>query len=442
MLPLLPFLLACRPTVGTPVDSDPPDVVDTAPDEIPGTDTGLVPVDVPGETGAEGPEPLCLLTLDCDQPVVNEPKVQCRFSVASGQGRVYYDGFAGVELRGRSSLSFPKPQYAIELWAETGDHFPTDLFGMGTESDWIANGQYVDRALFRNSLTYDTFQSLGGTERFAPESRLCELTLNGMWQGVYMLAESIKRDDERVDVAEDDGTGTSFIVKSDDGGGGFLPATAVYGEWFLDSPSQDAASDAQIAGVSAYLGAWQDAVLGPDPGNPETGMFVYMDEDSAVDFVIIEELTKNADAYALSIHLWKDAGGKLFYAPWDFDLAYGAYPYYTCDETGWVGRTPMITAMASIPEFKTRLEARWTELRSGLLSDDVLLDRISAFRATLGDTAYVNFDDDHWDIDQIQFCFSDTCWLCPIESYDEEYERFRTWLVARTAWIDANIGTF
>ena len=30
-------------------------------------------------------------------------------------GDVLYDGPAGVELRGRTSLTFPKPQYSVEL---------------------------------------------------------------------------------------------------------------------------------------------------------------------------------------------------------------------------------------------------------------------------------------------------------------------------------------
>ncbi len=570
---------------------------------------------VPGDTAdwTQGEPDLCHIQMDCDSDIPDEPKVECRFTVQTGNGRNLYDGWAGVELRGRSSLNFPKPQYSVELrqassylsapgetwryldggtypgdgwismdyddshWATGsaplgyGDHQSTfvsygddpdnkyvttwfrktlavddptawaqltlgllrddgaivylngsellrdnmpdgaveadtlaagtvggddettyftfslgasalvagenilaveihqasttssdisfdlylasegqelnaDFFGMGGESDWVLNGAYVDRSLFRNKLCFDLFQSFATdemepVERYAPESVFCDLTLNGSWQGIYILSERIKRDAERIDLHEDElDQGRSFIVKNDDGGTGFMDASGVYGQWLLVYPKLEEMSEQALTGVISWLQSWSDAVLSEDPGDPESGMFTWMDLDSAVDFVILQEFAKNNDAYFLSVHLWKDLDGLLHFVPWDLDLSFG-YPYYDCGYEGWVAsRASMIQSMADVDVFRSRLRERWEQLRAAQLSQDAVLERISIYREVLGDTVYQNFE--LWPMDEITFEWGGTSWLCPVESYDEEYERFREWVVGRLEWMDENIDDF
>ncbi len=47
-----------------------------------------------------------------------------------------------------------------------------------------------------------------------------------------------------------------------------------------------------------------------------------------------------------------------------------------------------------------------------------------------------------WPIDEIQFCWGGTCWLCPVESYDAEYDGMRAWAEARLDWMDEHIGNW
>src|SRR5688500_18392959 len=60
-------------------------------------------------------EPLCQVSVECPGNILNDPKAPCTMKVDDGEGVVVYDGPAAFELRGRSSLTFPKPQYSIEL---------------------------------------------------------------------------------------------------------------------------------------------------------------------------------------------------------------------------------------------------------------------------------------------------------------------------------------
>ena len=172
------------------------------------------------------PPALCQAVAKCSRPVHKDGKVDCMFSMTDGSGAVLYANHAGLEYRGRSSLEYPKKNYALELRDATGTSLPTNLLGMGEGDDWILDGSWADRSFMRNPLVLDSYASLG-TSRYGAESRFCTFSLNGANQGIYRLGETIKRDDDRLAIAADDGTGASFIIKQDDSGILSFPIRAV-----------------------------------------------------------------------------------------------------------------------------------------------------------------------------------------------------------------------
>ncbi len=405
-------------------DSDDPDPQDdTATEQIPDNEV---------ETWST--PAMCHVSMDCSQDIPDSSKVPCELRVESDAGQLLYGGWAGVELRGRSSSSFAKHQYAVELWSDASgaETINADFYEMGGESDWILGGNYADRALFRNKLSYDLFQSFGGTERYAAENVFCDLVLNGSWLGVYTWGERAKRDDDRVTISDRD-DGESFMVKNDDSGG-FMSSTDFYGVWQLVWPPENEASAAAIANIQAQLTAFQAAVSTGD----EDAIWALADLDSAVDFVILHEMSRNNDAYFLSVHAWKDEGGLIHFMPWDLDLAWGGYPNTSCDWDAWVSyRSPAIGAFASSPRFKERLSERWRELRAAQLATDQIVARMDRYVEVMGDSLEVNFE--VWTFDEIDFCFSNQCWLCPVESWQAEQEGIRQWTTDHLAWMDENI---
>lgn len=576
--------------------------------EEPG-DGGLPPEEVPAAEPTPEPQGLCHVELDCTAMVRDEPKVPCRLLVAGADGRTLYFGWAGVELRGRSSLGFPKHQYNVELWedgrvlvslgwlwrfrdsgvappsdwtspgfddsswpesvaplgwgsgeattvswggdpqarnpttwfrhtfdvadtqasgpltiglrrdagavvylngtevlrtnmpggpvgpetlalepqagtactryfraevdpgllavgtnvvavelhladrasgsavfdlwmGDVGDRMAPDLFGMGGDSDWILGGNYADRALFRNKLSFDLYQAFGGVERYATQTVLCEAAIDGTWQGVFTWGERIKRDDDRVVLQEDPtGQGGSFIAKTDDGAGALLGSPSTYGGWFPVYPAPEEIGAASREGIADRIGALEMAAIGPDPGDPDSGIFSVLDISSAVDWVLIQELSKNNDAYFLSIYAAQDLGGPVFLLPWDHDLAWGGYPVDNCGPEGWVAyRAPLVAAMAGVPEFRERLAMRWWELRAGPLSEENLLASVQRYEDTIGTAAYDNFE--VWPMEEINFTWDNVNWLCPVASWDEEMVHIRTWIHDRLEWIDANIEAY
>jgi len=382
------------------------------------------------------PTGLCTVSLQCGQSIPSEPKIPCQLRVEDEDGYLWYEGWAGVETRGRSTGGYDKAQYAVELWDEDQQDIETDLLAMGSESDWVLNGAIVDRALLRNQLAFDLYRAFD-PERYAPESAYCTLTLDGEWRGIYFLTERIKRARERIDLDGDaTDAGHAFVVKLDQSGG-FVDNSAVgYGTWSLVSPRQSTASAEALSNAGAWLGGWQTALVSADPSDPETGIFAWLDMDAAVDFVILEEFTKNNDAYYLSVALWRRQDEPLHPVPWDLDLTLGQPTYNNnASPEEWVLYRPAWVAnWGAVPEFGERLEARWRELRQGVLAEEAVLGRIDAYRAIMGDTVYDNFE--VWPIEEIQF----GSYLPERESYDEEYDYVRAWILLRLAWVDAHIG--
>lgn len=403
--------------------------------EVPGGD--VPPADTGGPIDAtDALDTRCQLALTCDAPLLVEgQKTSCALAVVDGAGGVWFDGPAVAWVRGRISAEAPKRSFAIELRDAAGEDAEVDLLGMGSDSDWVLNGLYFDRLLLRNKLGFDLFQALGGAERYAPESGLCELTLDGAYVGVYALTERIKRDGARVDVRTDDPSGGAFVAKQADAEC-FYDNRTTYGCWKLISPNPDDLPEDQAAGIRGFLTAMEDAVRGPSPDDPDVGVFAYVDVDSFVDIVLIEELYKNEDAWYTSLHIWKDVGGKLHFAPWDLDMTFGQFPTYMDygDPTQWIKFRPeWISVMMASPAFQARVGPRWRELRGGGLSDAAIFARLDAQQGILGEAIARNFE--VWDITLITTSVP----FYPVSSYADEDAAVRAWIARRTAFMDANI---
>ncbi|MDP2314280.1 MAG: CotH kinase family protein, partial [Pseudomonadota bacterium] len=427
VLPLL--LLACtapatpRPGADPGADSAAADSgapVDTAPERV---GDAPVPVDtgLPLEPGQA--------ELTCADALPVDGKVPCTLRITGPDGTVWWDGAAGVGLHGRSSASFPKPQLAVELRDDAGAEAPADLYGMGEEADWLLNGMWIDRALLRNKLAYDLYRELTDEREWAPESVYVELTHNGAYAGLYALVERVDRGDGRLDLPADDGTGATFIVKGDETG---IVSNVQYAHWAIVYPS--VATDAVTAGVTARLTTVEGYLTYAD-----ARMFDEIDLDSAVAFVLIEELVKNNDAFFLSHHAYTRPDGKLGFVPWDLDLTLGQPSYNDNENPGsWIAYRPggLIGNMGQIAAFRERMVSMWAEWRATELADGEVAARIDAIVAGLGPAVARNFE--RWPIGDVDFGGT----LYVVGSHPEEIARVKAFLAARLAWMDANVGAW
>ncbi len=86
---------------------------------------------------------------------------------------------------------------------------------------------------------------------------------------------------------------------------------------------------------------FEKALKGAQFKDKVNGYAKYIDVESFIDFMIMQEITRNVDGYRLStyLHKQKDSdGGKLVMGPfWDFNLGFGNADYCSGWKTnGWM----------------------------------------------------------------------------------------------------------
>ena len=406
------------------------------------------------------------------QSINDDPKINAWLKVIdNGPGKMNdqlqqgtdYDGNMGIEIRGQSSQMFPKKSYTLELRTRAGTDTAASLLGMPAEEDWVLYAPYSDKTMLRNDLTFHLGSSMGGWQ---PRNRFCEVYLNGDYVGVYQLMESIKRDSNRIDISKlspdeisgDDLTG-GYIVKADKidnyGSDDFFQINPSVHYRNSDNyrftyvyPRHDEIAAEQKSYIKKFLTDTENSINGSSFTDPATGFRKYLDVRSFVDFQIIQELVNNVDGYRFSMFFYKDKdsrGGKLHAGPlWDFDLCYGNEDYtdfnlatniwlYSKFEDKYGGRMHWWARLMEDPGYRGVFVARWKELRKGAFHTDSIMMYLDDTIESLGEAIDRNFD--RWPI------LGQYVWPNYYigETYTDEVEFLKEWIMERVNWIDANI---
>lgn len=366
-------------------------------------------------------------------------------------------------VRGQSSARYDKKPYRLELRAATMEDRDCPMFGMPSESDWVLHAPFPDKALIRNAFTYALGRDMGLS---APRAAFVELYVNSDgqgvdsadYQGVYLLVETIKNHKSRLNLQQLKEADTMLP----DLAGGYIfkfewqvmdleqPLPCPSGQancWnFIDVVDPKPWVPEQQQYLTQHLQQVVTALHSAAPADAASGYPAFLDVDSFVNTVIINELTRNLDAYVRSHYLHKDRDGKLTAGPlWDFDLIAGVgatsanssnlettgFQYEASEQrlsvtADWY---PLLLADAA---FKARLVARYKELRQGALSDAQISSRITALTTGLAGGATRNFQ--KWDnltTQRIGFFQTPTA-----DSWEGQVTAMRTWLTARLAWLD------
>ncbi len=362
-----------------------------------------------------------------------------------------FTGAAGIKIRGSSSTSFPKKQYALELRDEYGGDIDGAFLGLPPESDWVVYGPYTDKTLMRDVLTYDWSNTIG---RYAPRTRFVETHLStsagpvsaGDYVGVYAIIEKIKAGPARVNITPllpEDGappqvTGGYILKKDrlDPGDSGLLTSHGQRLAYF--EPKENEITVAQAAYINGYLNQFETALYGPTFTDPVTGYAAYIEVDAFIDHHWLVEMTKNIDGFRLSTFMFKDRLAKLQMGPaWDYNLSLGNANYLQgWLATGWYAPQlsdtdyPWWRRLFEDPEFTLRYWDRWYALRRGPWRTDTLLASVDAYAQTLAEAQVRNYQ--RW---PILGTYVWPNWYIGA-TYDDEVVWMKAWLTDRMAWID------
>lgn len=369
-----------------------------------------------------------------------------------------YNGKISIETRGESSqYFFPKKSYSLETQTILGENNNVSLLGMPVENDWILYAPYSDKSLIRNVLAYKMGRDMG---RYASRTSYCEVVLNGEYQGIYVLMEKIKRDKNRVDVSKltpedisgDDLTG-GYLLRIDKIDGNDYPAWTstpvpqLPSENTIDfqyfDPKGGELLSVQQDYIKNYIFEFESALSGTDFDTP-TGYANYIAEPTFIDFMMVNEVSKNVDSYIFSTYLYKDKNGKgrkLKMGPlWDFNLAFGNVDYHENSQfaPGWMYnddyRIYWFRRLMSDPVFANRFQCRWDELRTGILSNDYMVSTIDSLAIRLEESQERNYA--KWKI------LGEYVWPNQVigSNYQDEIDFVKQWTLDRLAWMDVNLN--
>ena len=412
-----------------------------------------------------------------------------------------YDGRIGIKLRGNSSLSFAQKKYTLKTWDQEGNDLNVSLLGMPAESDWVLLAPYNDISLVRDVFAFNMWTEMG---HWAPRTQMCEVKVNGEYQGVYIFCEKIKRGKNRVDIAklkQDDVEGREltggYIVRVDafdegdatfpskvkgipeGGGGGWFwgapggPNTTV--TWTVYHPKKAKLQPRQMAYIQDYIDRVEQSFQGPDWSDPDKGYARYVDVPSFVDYFIHTELSLNADGFKRSSYFYKDkdaADGteaRLVGGPvWDYNLAYGDCNFCNAnDVNAWVyegcttNPTPAFwKKLTTDPAFMQAVRERYAQLRRTIISQESINAFFDSYAQLLDeakDRHYAKYNDLFVDKSNQQEQapgggwpwwpggggnFNPTTFFAAytVGSYAEEIQTVKAWFQKRLAFLDSHWG--
>ncbi|MVM40896.1 T9SS type A sorting domain-containing protein [Spirosoma sp. HMF3257] len=435
---------------------------------------GLLNCPVSAQTLTSSNLPILLINTN-GQTIPDEPKIVASLQIIdNGIGKrntvtdkPAFSSKIGIEMRGATSQQFfPKKPYGFELRDTTGlNSINASILGMPSESDWVLNATYNDKTLIRETLTYDLNRQL--SKYYTPRYRYCEVILNGSYNGIYILFEKIKRDKNRIDVANIKKTDLSgdaltggYIFKIDKtegsvsrtwnspykSSGKIIPIQ-------IDRPKIEDLAEEQFQYAKNFVTDFENTLAGPKYQDSTAGYRKYINDDSFVDYLLLTEVCKNVDGYRLSSFFYKDKdskGGKLVMGPiWDYNLTYGNANYCNgnsyqdwsynfnrvCPDDGyqipfWWDR------LLTDRRFANNVRIKYQALRKTVLKTERIQAYVDSVATVLTEARTRNFQ--RWPVIGV--------YVWPNgyvgQTYQQEIDYLKTWVKNRLEWMDNAIIPF
>ncbi|NLD64068.1 MAG: secretion system protein Por, partial [Bacteroidales bacterium] len=171
----------------------------------------LLSVQLTGQGLTDSNLPIVIINTDGSLAIPDEPKIKATMKIIDrGAGQrnyvsdqnnplyLNYNGRIGIELRGSSSQESPKKNYGFTTrMADDASNNNVSLLGMPEENDWILGGMVFDTAFIRDYYCHNLYRQMGN---YGSRAAYCEVIVNNVYMGLYMLQEKLKADDNRIDV--------------------------------------------------------------------------------------------------------------------------------------------------------------------------------------------------------------------------------------------------
>ena len=446
-------------------DNYPPDNTDVI---LSSTNLPIVWVDVKGQT------------IDREERITAHMKVihngdgnlNYADTVAHPGQRIDYEGYIAIRYRGNSSFtnSDKKPYSFRPLdkpLEDGGTKKKVDILGMGKDNNWALLAPYSDKSMIRDMLAFEISRPW---MEYTPEGRHCELFLDGIYYGVYILTEVVSKGKTRLNLDDpgnsgDDITGgyllevdredeEHFISKHSPKTSTGEDITSKYIHFQYGSPDYEDMTEKQIMYIQKHINEMEDMLASSNYRDTDNGYSKYLDVTSCIDYQIAMELGHNVDAYRLSGKLFKrrDSEDPRFkMVVWDMNLAYGNADYYQAAKTDtWMyqhndvligANDPYMVPfwwyrLNNDPQYTEQLKMRWSQYRRTNLRQDNLMATIDSLTTVLTSHGAEERNSKAWPR------WGQYVWpnYIVMPNYGNEIAFLKYWLQTRIKWMDGQLG--
>jgi hypothetical protein len=351
-----------------------------------------------------------------------------------------------IKLRGNTSLAFNQKSYTFSL---RNSKTKASILGLPQANTWVLYGPYSDKSLIRNALIYHLFEKMG---HYAPRTRFCEAIIDGKYQGIYLLTEKIERDPDKINISpltmsdslSNQITG-GYIIKIDRDRKEYWKSPYPFANntpavYDIVYPLPKHILCEQQEYIKNYVTLFEMELHYLRFIENESKYLDMIDVNSFIDFLIINEFSKNYDAYRLSTYMYKDvADAKLTMGPvWDYDYSLGApIADYDCKPEGWMYKNSKYVPfwwerMMIDTAFSKKHLGRWKILRENVLSEENIYSCIDSLTRVLKEAKARHFE--RWPIENK--------WPNKIvePTYEENIDYLKYWIKDRLIWLDNNWG--
>ena len=323
-----------------------------------------------------------------------------------------------VKGRGNSNwFSYEKKSYRISFGVDV------EMMGLRAHHDYLLIGMHADKSLMRDTLAHQLSKLMG--LEIIQNTRYVELYVNGNYHGLYTLIEDrtyIKTGDQQLSFALEldhridwDQTGETHI--------------RIEGAPYGIKRSMNL-EEHTLSSIKVYLdGVMQDlkkGVMHPD-----------IDVQNWVQYMIIQELFKNVDAWGLSVFIYRNQEGSLKFGPvWDFDFALGNADYineqYYEPEglfLAFDSRMAWFYHAMQIPAFKKVFKTEMIQYYQGILPQYLTL--IEVLGVSL--IPYSNKNFDRWDVFNT-YLWPNPMFMVKFDNHMEHVVWIKNFIYQRSIW--------
>lgn len=337
--------------------------------------------------------------------------------------------------RGNSTWNAPKKPYAIKFDKKKS------LISLPEDKSWVLLANYFDETLLRNDLAFFMGHEISSLE-WTPHFYQVDLVLNGQYRGIYQLGEKVKISKKRVNVGDD-----GFLFEIDnrayiEDDARYFSVSHLPNPINIKDPEVEYFDD-DYNYAKEFVTEAEAALYSDGFTDVENGWQKYMDLDSFVEWYLMNEISKNADACVMfsSCYMNLKRGDKLKMGPlWDYDLAFGGYPVnwsettsswandyegFKLKETGWYVR------LFEDPAFVSKVKERFNYYYSYKTS---ILNHLEKNASLIEDKMYE--ENKMWG----RVCNTSSTPAEVKEIYQQKVDYLKTWLSNRLDWLNVNIN--